>query len=453
MDRSQRHLLVVLTILVGLTRLFAHASSLFDWDEALFARGVRYYDVSDDRPHAPGYPLFVAAAKVANLVVHDDFRSLQLVVTAGAVSLFPALTVLGFELGFDFSTSILAALIFTFLPNVWVYGGTGFSDIPAIAFCLIGSCLVLRRAANNRLFILGIAIVGISCGIRPANILIAALPVAESLRRKSRVGRTQILAFTVGIAIILASYGGAALASSSPQAYWKVFRKQSTYVLNQDSFQNPGRPSLPRLAVDFLLEPVHQPVLMGIVDILAVVGLFSSYRRRRRSGALTLLMFMPVALFSWLMLDYGAAGRYSIAYLPAYALFAAEGLSSLFQGNLRTVIAAGLVGSMAIWTWPGLSEQRTVVAPPVAAFNWIKNNVPRSNVLYVNAKLAPQGAYLLPGRPQVHFNRLEEVPRNQDVWVIDVDYTRSGREFTISRNPLWDILRRRNFETSVYQIP
>src|SRR5690242_2114894 len=126
MDRSQKRLLFAFSILIGLTRLFAHAQSLFDWDEAVFARGVRYYDVSDDRPHAPGYPLFVGAAKIANLVVHDDFRSLQLVVLSGAVILFPAVALLAFELGFDFPTSIMAALIFTFLPNVWVYGGTGF---------------------------------------------------------------------------------------------------------------------------------------------------------------------------------------------------------------------------------------------------------------------------------------------------------------------------------------
>src|SRR6516225_2816714 len=121
MDSSQKRLLLALAILVGLTRLFAHAQSLFDWDEALFARAVRSYDVSDDRPHPPGYPLFVGAAKIVNLVVRDDFRSLQLVVLAGAVILFPALVLLGYELGFDLPTSIIAGIIFVFLPNVWVY--------------------------------------------------------------------------------------------------------------------------------------------------------------------------------------------------------------------------------------------------------------------------------------------------------------------------------------------
>ena len=47
--------------------------------------------------------------------------------------------------------------------------------------------------------------------------------------------------------------------------------------------------------------------------------------RRRMAPLLTLAMFMPLALTSWLNLDIDAAGRYAIGYMAAHALLAADG--------------------------------------------------------------------------------------------------------------------------------
>lgn len=76
-DRAARNLLIVLTIAVAATRLVALSHSMWDWDEALFAMGVQYYNVANHNPHPTGFPLFIAAAKTVRLVVHDDFRALR----------------------------------------------------------------------------------------------------------------------------------------------------------------------------------------------------------------------------------------------------------------------------------------------------------------------------------------------------------------------------------------
>src|SRR6185295_10194522 len=101
----QRRLVLLFSIAVALTRLLAVAHSLFDWDEALFALGVREYDVSQHHPHPPGYPLFVAAAKAVHLLGVEPFRSVQVVVLLGAFFVFPALFWLARELGFDVTTA------------------------------------------------------------------------------------------------------------------------------------------------------------------------------------------------------------------------------------------------------------------------------------------------------------------------------------------------------------
>jgi hypothetical protein len=84
MTRAQKNVVITLTILIALTRLVAVAHSLFDWDEALFTLGVREYNVMDHHPHPPGYPLFIAAAKIVHLAGIPEFRAIQVVVVLGA---------------------------------------------------------------------------------------------------------------------------------------------------------------------------------------------------------------------------------------------------------------------------------------------------------------------------------------------------------------------------------
>ena len=74
----QRTLLIALGVVCALTRFLAMARSLWDWDEALFTMAMRDYDVTLHHPHPPGFPVFIAMARIARLIVPDDFRALQL---------------------------------------------------------------------------------------------------------------------------------------------------------------------------------------------------------------------------------------------------------------------------------------------------------------------------------------------------------------------------------------
>src|SRR5215210_6209921 len=125
MTPLQRRILLLLTIVVGLTRFLAVARSLNDWDEATFSLGVMEYDLNLHHPHPPGYPLFVLAGKAVHLLGVSEYRSLQVIVLLGSFLLFPALVAFAREVGFGFATAVCGALIFVFLPNVWIYSGTG----------------------------------------------------------------------------------------------------------------------------------------------------------------------------------------------------------------------------------------------------------------------------------------------------------------------------------------
>src|SRR5205807_8406913 len=135
---------LALTVLVAATRLFALSHSLWDWDEALFCLALRNYNVVLHHPHPPGFPLFVGAAKLMRLVVPDDFHALRAVSLIASMFVFPAMYALARALGFAFRGTIIAALLFSFLPNVWYWGGTAFSDVFALVLFLLAAALLLR---------------------------------------------------------------------------------------------------------------------------------------------------------------------------------------------------------------------------------------------------------------------------------------------------------------------
>lgn len=448
---TQRRILLLFAIVIGLTRFLAIAQTMFDWDEALFSLGVRDYDVNDHRPHPPGYPLFVAAAKVIALTGLDAFRCLQIVVLLGALFLFPALYFLAREVGFDFRTAVAAATVYAFLPNVWLYGGTGFSDIPAATLTFLACALLLRGRRDSRAYIAGAVVLGVVAGIRPANLIIGALPalLATWAQLRARAYRAVAVALILGAAIIAASYVGAAMASRGWDAFLSIIRAQSQYVRDVDSWRNPARPSLYQAAKAFLLWPFWQEDILNTIAIAGALSTIAAVIRRRVAPLLTLVMFMPLALTSWLNLDVSAAGRYAIVYLAAYVLLAADGFQ-LFGKKVQIVFCAAIVIVSILWTWPALEAQRNKASPPVAALQWVRDNVPPTATVFVHGRFGPQSDYVLADRQPKFFENPEDIPEGMgEAWVVDWRVHEGGQSFASPHGRLWRIIRRRNFESSV----
>src|SRR5687767_9684327 len=122
----QRAIVIVVALVCAATRFLALARSVWDWDEALLTMALRDYDVTFHHPHPPGFPVFIALARVARLVVSDDFRALQAVNLVAALLVFPAVYLFARELRLRFLTCVMAGALFAFFPNVWFFGGGAF---------------------------------------------------------------------------------------------------------------------------------------------------------------------------------------------------------------------------------------------------------------------------------------------------------------------------------------
>src|SRR2546430_15544273 len=87
----RRWILIGATLIAALSRVFALARTPWDWDELLFMRALDHFDVASHRPHPPGFPLFIGAAKIVRALGAGDFHALQALSFIAAVAIVPAM--------------------------------------------------------------------------------------------------------------------------------------------------------------------------------------------------------------------------------------------------------------------------------------------------------------------------------------------------------------------------
>lgn len=394
MTRQERAVFLVAALACAATRVLAIAKSPWDRDEVLFALALREYDVASHHPHPPGYPLFIALAKLFG----DDFRALQAVTFLAAVLVFPAVYLFARRCGSTFATSISAGLLCAFFPNVWFFGGSGFSDVPAMV-------LVTFAAATSSAALLGCAI-----AIRPQNALVLFRPKLRGV--------------IAGAVIVAVAYGAAVYATGD--RFGEAMRLQSEYLRRTDSFLNPDRPSLVTMAERFFLKPYGPSHISIVLSLFVVIAL------ARRRGMKAVLTFGPIAIFAWLMLDRFSSVRYAIGYAPMLAVLAAEGIAVTAK-KFAPYVTGAIVLFSAIVMIPSFPRD---VSPPVAAVQQAKTP------LYVAQSMTEFVDLLRPGLPYVRVLDHRALVLSDGGWLL-ADVTREGK------GTLWQIARRQNFDVRV----
>ena len=443
----ERWILAGATLVAAISRLLALARTPWDWDELLFMQALDRFDVSSHRPHPPGFPLYILAAKIIRKFGFGDFHALQALSVLAAMLIVPAMFFLCRALGMRFATSISAALILAFFPNVWFYGGGALSDVPSMVLVIVAVALLVR----GRL-LLGATALAVAAGFRPQNLLIGAVPLLIAAWRDKR--RAPVAA-AILIVIVGASYGAAAWLTGWPR-YVESLREHSAYITAVDSFHAPGRPALWRVFADFVVRPYRAPIINIIVTIFATISVAVSIARRRQHVLLALAAFAPFCVMAVLYLDHFSASRFSIGFAPLIALLAADGIA-LTTRRLEPFAAAALVAGMIVWTWPAIAAVRHSVAPPVAAVDWLRNHAdPRISMIYVDEGMIPYAEWYM---PEYHLRFLHEPP--SPTWASHeaAFYLTEGRSnalgamnFVRPRGRLWDLVRRRYFEASARPI-
>lgn len=462
-------------VVVALTRIWARSRSLWDWDEALFSIAVGNYDVVLHHPHPPGFPLYIALAKLIRFLVHSDFHALQAITTIASIAMFPLLFWLARELRFPFRTAFLGSLLFVFLPNVWFFGGTAFSDIPGLALLIAAAATLLRSCRERNMYFAGALLLGLAAAIRPQALVVGCAPalIASWCRVKEKRATDVFTASAIGIAVLAISYGGAALASQSVEGYIAMNGMLRQYVRNVDSFLNPGRQPVISLFPDFFVHAIPGGHIAMVISALAVISLIASFIRRMPGVWILVAMFLPFNVIGWFMLDTNSISRYSIGYAAMYAILAIDGMDALFSGAAAAVsrrswrgdtpaaivlievaFVAVAIARLAWWTQPALRDARATVSPPVTAMQWILKTVPRNAPLFVQTSMQPFSDYMLGGHDVTLIDEPSELPvrpYGATEWFIAEGSSGAigGHNFVRDRGHLFNIARQRYFEVSI----
>ena len=458
LTRNQRIAVTLTALVCAATRFLAMARSLWDWDEALFCLGMRSYDVTSHHPHPPGFPVYIAFGHVAHLFTQSDFHALQAVNMIAAVLLFPAMFLLTRELRLRFDVALAASTLLVFLPNVWFFGGGAFSDIPSLTLVVFAVAMLFRGCRDAEAYLVGTFLLALAIGIRPQNLLVGLFPgILATWHRLRANWRDVVFAALLGTTIVGIAFGEAAWATGGLDRYINSINQHSDYITRIDSFRAPGRPPLWRLFDRFFIKQYASPPLSVITSVFVLISIVGAIRKRNASIGYAALTFTPFAIMAWLMLDRFSVTRFSIGYIPMFAIFAADGIRRTVRDRVDLTLAGNgvLIAAFVIWTLPALTPVRNEVSPPVLAVQAAAKQM-RTNgdQLFVAFNMTPFVQYFAPSLPFTRVMDDRAMPLSFGMrrpWLLAEDEStpRGGFVFRRERTRLWNIARRHYFECGV----
>jgi len=424
-------IVALLTALSVATRVMAIPASFREWDEILFARALRDFDVARHSPHPPGFPVFVAMGKIAYALTGDEFRALVSVSFVFASLLGAALFYFYLEVFRDRAIAFAAALLCCFFPSVWVYSLSPRSDTPDFVLGLIGLTLVLRGLESSRALVAGCALLGLAMGVRitllPAMGVVTAIVLLARLRRGEwRLVSLAILSAGVGVALWFAPM----IIHQTWRSYSAAVRDHRQFLFYSDSILGGGLHSSVLYRGRRLFADIWgDRWIMWTIYALSALGLLALSPARRRQWpsralicpALIWMMaaFVPYIVFTFLLNNPMQTVFYSLPFMPLFSGLAAAGLIITSRRLFRPrrwprlthtgmLLAIGLTVGIAEWAYPMVRMLHREASPSYRVFQYLRQKLdPRRDVLHYNILFDPHVTFFLPD-----FRKLQEEPIN-----------------------------------------
>lgn len=344
----------LVAILLGAAFLALHLPflplSLGDLDSINFALGVRDYDVSQHQPHPPGYPVFIALAKLLYAAGLSEVHALALLgVIAGAAGV-AACVVLFSALDRDRDDSTftwLAAALVAVSPLYWFTAARPLSDMTGLGASLGVQALIVSNPSIGALTI-GAFVAGLATGVRSQVVwltlplLIWAVVRAPVAQRRVRALRA-FGALTAGGLLWLVPL---VIVTGGPAEYARVFYSQGAEDLTGVAML-ATTPTIRQLALELMYAfvwPWGEWTLAAAVLLAAALGGGLMLVRRRDAAVILALGFGPYLVFD-LLFQEAITTRYALPLVVPVAYLAVKGASMLPRragiGAAATLLVAG----------------------------------------------------------------------------------------------------------------
>jgi hypothetical protein len=325
------------------TRIPFAARTAFSSDAARFALAMQHYDVTQMRPHAPGYVLYIAVARIFDFILRDATTSLVAVsVVASAATV--ALTYLFATRMYSRTTGLISALLLLTSPLFWFNGGMpltyALEGMLTLAF--VAACYQVILGKSRWLYTAAV-LLGLTAGVRQNLILVLAPLLLYAMRKCSA---RQIAAAVSWCALTCLAWlvPMAALAGGVAE-YWGAVKAQyGTWVEVSVPFATAVK-----IRSLILLKYLMYSLCLGAIPVLYNAGRMFSLPNLVRDERVRLLLL-------WLV----PAGVFFLGlniYNPGHVVFLLPALFIVLGESVKTVAvdlqeSAGLavIGLSSHWT-------------------------------------------------------------------------------------------------------
>lgn len=378
MGRREWGLLLAAVAALLAVRLPFLPTALEDIDSVNFHLGVHEFYPYAYQPHPPGYPVFIALARLVHPFLSNHASALALPSAVfGALAIVPLYVLLRALIGIR--AAAIAAILVVCNPVFWMNGVRPMSDVTGFAITTAAQCLLvlaLRREATGQvgrhLWTMGAALAGIALGVRiqagflVAPILAFGLWQQPTWRLKSLgVFAAAVLAWIVPT--VRATGGATRLITKQIQVIAEALPAEPL-------LQHPTGARAVEAAIDTFVRPWATVAVAAIVLGAAVVGVGVLLRRDRRMLALLALLFLPYAAAHY-ALQFTYALRYTIPLLPLVAALAGVGAVALVRGRVlgMSLAVVAFVWSSSAVVWPAIHAYSERASPPLQAVAYLRD--------------------------------------------------------------------------------
>lgn len=385
---------LALTAAALLLRLFTAPTTIDSLDALLFVRGLARYSVLEARPHWPGYPVYLAAGRLLELVRGEAEASLRLVsILASSLSVWPLMALVRDWKLSTGSTSqdagraaVMAGLLWMLAPLSCLVGTEIGSDPLGLLVALTVLSLCSRSVAASpprpRPLIAAGALGGVLLGVRlPYGSLL--LPLAYALGRQavsSREGRQSrrvVVWWALATALPVIGWLGWQLSMDGAMFFDMAHARLAAHYGNWTErvvahghwLSRPAR-LLRVLAVDGLggwwpgLSPTRGLVTLGwVVLIVSGARRLAAVAVGRRMLALWALPYLATIL----LFNDVALARYSLPLVAGLSLLGGLGIPR--SRRLALGATAAMASALAAIALPLAWEHRNTSLPAV---QWVR---------------------------------------------------------------------------------
>jgi hypothetical protein len=387
---------IALFLVVLVSRVPFASHTLWAHDSVLYANAIeRGFHVDDDlfdqRPHPPGYILYVAAASAARGAGPGSNEALVLVSALASALAAVAILLLARRWTSN-AVALVIAAAYAANPLVWQYSEIAYPyAVLGLGSTIVAGCCLAARGRGVRRAIAASIVFGIAGGFRQ-DLLLLLLPLW--LWSVAPLGRHAIVpAASVGLAC--ASWLVPTVALSGGIAdYFDALRGQATYVGRTYSITAQGLPALLTNLAATSWALGWGLLLLGPLALggAAVVARRTWATRRIGDAAFLLLWALP-PLAVYVFLHIGDWG-YVLSALPALYLLGGRALATALEPlRVRRRVAVGATWS-ALVIAPALCFMASTL--PFSAATIAEHDVELSErVAFVRENYQPHSTLIL----------------------------------------------------------